>query len=326
MTDSSQQPLAQVIEQAYGLTNVKLTPALRGFVAETYTVDADQDTRYFAKWTRMQARYTRNLVESLSVLLALHQLGFDRISYPIQAVSGGLVIDPPQGGTLVLYNHIDARWTFEYSFTDYVDLLSRIHAVTADVEVPIKREDFLTTGLTEVRAYLKQVEALPDDAPEVHRIMRTELLPYFAEFEKDLDEYEALSVAMNQRTFETMRPVITHGDAPGNIMVADDGTLYMIDWDDLLLAPPERDTWFHVETPDGWALFLRYYRERFPDYELDEEVYRFYLLRRYIEDLDGSFDKILDPQSDDETRWENLKNLRKDCFGWLRPLVRRRES
>jgi hypothetical protein len=321
------QELAQIIEQAYGLSNVTLIPALRGFVAETYTVDTDNpDTRYFAKWTRMQPRYTQNLIEALPVLLALHRLGFDRISYPIPAVTGGLSVEPPQGGTLVLYNHIDARWTFEYSFADYVDLLSRIHAVTPEVDVPIKREDFATTGLEEMRAELQQIEALPEDAPEVHRMLRTELLPYFAEFETDLAEYETLALSLYEKSFEGFRGVITHGDAPGNIMVADDGTLYVIDWDDLLLAPPERDTWFHVDDPDGWVLFLRYYRERFPGYELDQEVYRFYLLRRYVEDIEGFLDKILDPQSDDETRWDNLKMLRQDCFGWLRPLVRRREN
>jgi hypothetical protein len=316
------QELTKVLEEAYGLSNVTLTPALRGFVAETYTVNTDDpDTRYFVKWTRMQPRYTQNLIESLPVLLALHRLGFDRISYPIPAVSGGLSVSPPQGGTLVLYNHIDARWTFEYSFADYVDLLSRIHAVTSEVKLPVKREDFETTGLHDLRTELKQIDGIPEAAPEVHQLLRTELLPYFAEFETDFEEYEALSVQLNERSSEGF--VITHGDGPGNVMVADDGTLYLIDWDDLLLAPPERDTWFHVDDPDGWALFLRYYRERFPDYELDQDAYRFYLLRRYVEDIEGFLDKILDPQSDDETRWDNLKMLRKDCFGWLRPLVRK---
>lgn len=317
-------PLTETLEPAYDLTDITLTPAPRGFVAETYTVDCmDQGrpARYFVKWTRMQPRYTQNLTEALPVLLALHQLGFDRISYPIQTRSGALSVQPPQGGTLVLYNYIDARWTFEYRFADYVDLLGRIHAVTPQIEVPIRREDFEPTGLDALRAEITQIEALPDGAPEVHRMLRSELLRYFGELEADFAEYEALSASLGQRSSEGWG--ITHGDGPGNVMVAEDNTLYLIDWDDLLLAPPERDTWFHVHNADGWALFLRYYHERFPAYELDQEVYRFYLLRRYVEDIEGFLDKILSPDSDDETRWDNFKQLRQDCFGWLRPLVRK---
>lgn len=317
-------PLTDMLEQAYGLRNMTLTPALRGFVAETYRVDCidnGQPARYFVKWTRMQPRYTRNLIEALPVLLALHELGFDRISYPIPTLAGALSVRPSQGGMLALYNYIDARWTFEYTFGDYIDLLSRIHAATPQVKIPIRREDFETTGLDALRAEIAQIEALADDVPEVHRMLRSELLSYFGELETDFAEYEALSLQLRERSSDGY--VITHGDGPGNVMVADDGTLYLIDWDDLLLAPPERDTWFHVDDPDGWALFLRYYRERFPNYELDQEFYRFYLLRRYVEDIEGFLDKILDPQSDDETRWDNLRMLRTDCFGWLRPLVRK---
>ncbi|MBK8030202.1 MAG: hypothetical protein IPK17_12000 [Chloroflexi bacterium] len=69
--------LDQFIAANYGLTNVRLTPAPRGFVAETYYVDSDSG-RYFAKLVRPPFDVP-TLAPTLPVLRELRQLGIAQI-------------------------------------------------------------------------------------------------------------------------------------------------------------------------------------------------------------------------------------------------------
>jgi hypothetical protein len=94
------------------------------------------------------------------------------------------------------------------------------------------------------------------------------------------DSFQALSRACRAEQFEL---VLAHGDWPFNLLRTSDGTLHLVDFDELLLAPAERDTWFDA----GDDAFLRAYRARHSAYARHDLATAFYVHSRFFEDLVG---------------------------------------
>lgn len=307
-TAIDQQDLLIALESGYGLRDVTLMPAPRGFVAETYVVTAG-DQRYFAKLVAI-SRYSENIEASLPALLEMYQQGFDAINYPVLTNDGQLSMKL-DGRLLVLFNYIEAEWTFDYPFADYVALITRLNAMT--VRTPPPREDFALAFRDNLLNHLEAVWAGTFTHPvelEVQTLLR-------AERDRLLRDFATMESLMHEMQQTEHEWVLTHGDAGGNIIKDARGKIYLIDWDDLLLAPRERDTWFHADS----AEFLALYRARFPGYQVNRRAYAYYLYKRFFDDLEGFLDKIFAPSSSDEVKTANLAGLHKDCYRWLRPLM-----
>ena len=95
-----------------------------------------------------------------------------------------------------------------------------------------------------------------------------------------LDRYDEL-----RRSCDGQQQVVTHGEPhAGNIMRVD-GDTYLIDWDTVALALPERDLWLLVD--HGIADVLTGYEER-TGHLPNPEALSLYRLQWTIEDLMGS--------------------------------------
>ncbi len=88
---------------------------------------------------------------------------------------------------------------------------------------------------------------------------------------------------------------------------------------DATIRSAERDTWFHLHAAES-AAFLHTYRQTFPDYQPDPARYRFYVFRRFFEDLTGYLIEIMD-SADAAHQAHNLADLQHTCFEWLWPLM-----
>jgi spectinomycin phosphotransferase len=322
--------LDSVLATHYGLTDVHIQPAPRGSVAETYTVRLPasagaESLRYFAKFIPI-SRYSANLEASLPVLVELHRLGVTKLNIPTPTLDGKLSITL-EAHVFVLLSYIDGISTFEYDFAQFVAGLAHVHSVTPQVQSPIKREGFGIAVKDDLFARLNQVWTRSMRG-EIQADTQSLLLQYRAELLNDFARLEQLATAF-ARNADALDMVITHGDAPRNVIEAPDETLYLIDWDDLLLAPRERDLWFHLGKVGGEyyadsETLLKVYRQTFPDYQINWHAYDYYLLLRYFEDLEFLILNIIAEDSTDETRRSNFRWLRESAFGWLRVLVRDR--
>jgi Ser/Thr protein kinase RdoA (MazF antagonist) len=306
--------LKEIISRNYGFKITNITPGPRGFVAETYIIDTSNE-RYFAKVVKI-SRYSENIEAGLPALIELHEAGFDQISYPIATIDQQLSVKF-DGSILTLYNFIEGEWTFDYDFEAYVALMAKIHQTT--IRTPLIREAFdITPVMNALRRELDDLEKSTYTNPH-QRKLQDIINEYRHELAADMANFDAIVRHVRQTNIPF---VLTHGDASGNILQASSGKLYMIDWDDMLLAPRERDIWFHVGTNQATAEFLPIYQRYFPSYQVDASLFAFYLYKRYFEDVEGWCDKILDAETPDDEHANHLIHLDKDYLGWLRPAVR----
>lgn len=308
--------LEQTLSQQYGLRVENITPGPHGFVAETFIIDTHRG-RYFAKLVRI-SRYAENIRASLPLLLELRALGVDQINYPIPTIERQLsvIFD---GYLLVLFNYIDGAWTFDYDFEQYVDLLARIHLLTEKVQTRVTLERFDLGFMVDMRRHRRMLHNREFSNPYQQHIQAVT-----AQHRAEIDE---ASRALTQlaRRLRRRKPTgwrLTHGDGPGNVLQDARGKIYLIDWDDLLLAPCERDTWFHLGGEEHGTTFLDLYRRRFPEYQVDRAVFAYYVYWRCCNDLEGWYDKILAPETSDDQRAELIRHFDKDFFGWLQPMIR----
>ena len=302
-----------LIRTHYGLEPTSIRPAERGYTAETWVVETAGET-FFAKLIPI-SRYSANIVAALPAQKELHDGGFRQMSYPIPTRDGTLsaTLD---GHILVLNNFIDAAWTFDYPFEPFVELIERLHE--AVISSPLEPETFEDPTLPTFEPQLDAlVEGRVSNASQVE--LQREVAAIRADVLADLGRYRRLIAGL--QSAESPPMLITHHDAPGNVLKDDAGRIYLVDWDDVMLAPRERDTWFHLTTAEDRARFLPLYRRTFPDYEVDERIYAYYMLARYFEDIEGHIERVMSTETTDDGKAEALGYFRADRAWLVEPVA-----
>ena len=100
---------------------------------------------------------------------------------------------------------------------------------------------------------------------------------------------------------------ITHGDAGGNIIM-NGGKFCIVDWDDPVLAPPERDAWFCLHWDWAMETFREALRQSGIDYMLRPErlaYYCYYMFFYYLNEFIKTYFEIGNRGGD---IYENLRD------------------
>jgi spectinomycin phosphotransferase len=268
--------VAALLGDRYGLSVERVAPAPRGWTGETYRADTRGGGRVFVKVYPRQ-RLPPTAAGSLPVLAELHRLGLAEVSRPLPSASGALH-EWLGDDLVVVFAHIDAaQLPFAFGGERAGDLLARVHALSARVTTPAARERFAPPYADELWPTLALARAEPG-ADEPRRGLRRFLDAQEGALEEGWAAFQEIARACRAASFEM---VVTHGDWPFNLLEGADATLHLVDWDELLLAPAERDTWY----ADGEAEFWRAYRARRPGHAESALATGFYVHNRYFEEL-----------------------------------------
>jgi spectinomycin phosphotransferase len=119
-------------------------------------------------------------------------------------------------------------------------LLARVHAARPGL-AGLPLEDYRTPLAATVPALSERVRAADTADPLVRELVAA-WLPWDGAIGLVAARTDALGSVLRA---EPAAVVLCHGDAhTGNVLVGDDGQVWLLDWDEAVLAPPERDLMF----------------------------------------------------------------------------------
>lgn len=298
--------LSQALHDNYGFQTASITVGPRQFVAETFVVRRASGQRYFCKVID-KPLFIPKIMASLPALRQMHEAGFTRINHPIETVDGSLwvLVDDE---LVVLYNYIDAPQSYDYEPRELGRLIGKLHSLSSQISTGINRENFTFAYQAEFEKLYHQVlqgQHVDEVLIALQAILR-DREPEIATYFEVLNEVIS---ACHGRSFEL---VVTHGDAGGNVLVKAPDDIYIVDWDEILLAPRERDLWIMVAERD----FMSGYREICPGYEIDQLAYDFYVSMQYFYYLYYYLTEIAS-KKDSAYRMQKLADLREYFDGWI---------
>ncbi|MDP8923651.1 MAG: aminoglycoside phosphotransferase family protein [Chloroflexota bacterium] len=276
--------VAQLLGSCYGLVVERVEPAPRGWTGETYVATTRDGARVFVK-VYPKDRLPPSAAPGLPVLAELHQLGLTRVSRPILSTCGAFH-ERLGDDLVVVFEHLDAApLAFQFGGNWLGDLIARVHQQTERITSPIARETLEPPYAEALWLTLARAHREPA-SDEPRQGLRRFLEEHATAIADDWVAFGEVARVCRAASFEL---VLTHGDWPFNLLQGADGTLYLIDWDELLLAPPERDTWFAAGEPAFW----RSYRARRGGYAENPLAAAYYVHNRYFEELLGCAREIL---------------------------------
>jgi spectinomycin phosphotransferase len=179
----------------------------------------------------------------------------------------------------------------------------------------VPREDYSPRWRDSVRTYLKQAEMSAYDDP-IARSLAAFWLMKRHEIQTMLERAEQLGQALQHRAAKL---VVCHADLhAGNVLVGANDELAIVDWDNPIRAPKERDLMFVGagiggiwDDPQEEALFYQGYGTT----EIDPVALAYYRYERIVADLAAYGDQIFEVQGSAEDRAVGLHSV----VGQFRP-------
>jgi spectinomycin phosphotransferase len=275
--------LRACLREQYNLVAVTLEFLPRGYdyLAGVYRVLTAEDVAYLLKAT------LRPLYEaSCAVPRYLHDLGITSVVAPLSTIRGSLwaqlaqwtiVVYPFLEGDTSLVGMTDAEWKQSGRTLREIHLAPLPPSGSASLH----RESFDPSPyLRSVRAIEAQHLPVQQGGSGSARALRDSWVAHQSTIETALTSLEQLAAALQPRTLPY---VIAHGDLhAANLLRDAAGQVYLLDWDEVMLAPKERDFIF-IREPHARA-FWQGYGEHAGE-EIDWTALTYFRWERVIQDL-----------------------------------------
>lgn len=247
---------------------------------------------------------------NLLVPAALNDLGIHEVLAPLRTHRDELWRPLPNGAGVILYPFIEGENAKIVGLSDdqwrgFGRALNAIHAsgLQNRFQDQLPRESFALPSAALVRRLSALVRGAEFQSPAARE---------FAAFWRKrqpridamLDRAESLGRVLQAKSFDH---VLCHTDIhAANILIGDDGRIWLIDWDAPLIAPRERDLLVIIGsriartvTPHEEDLFF----EGYGPTEIDREALIYYRYERIVEDI-GEFGRsvLLEPNLSEAMR------------------------
>jgi spectinomycin phosphotransferase len=309
--DLADEKIAASLEDNYGISTAEIEFLQLGADSNSwvYRVSAKDRNVYFLK-----AKKGSPYLPSLVIPRFLRDHGIHQAVAPLPSRSQALW-QPLEGYALILYPFIEARSAIdggmpEAQWVELGGLLKQIHGMRMppDLSALLRRESFLPVWSKVFAALDEKIEAGVFTGPfeeELAAFWRPRREQIHRLLERTLELSQVLRA--KEHAF-----VLCHADFhTANILYDGRDRLYIVDWDDPLLAPKERDLMFVSGTAGSSVGYTREQEQLFyrgyGEAELDLTALTYYQYDWAAQDL-GDFGRriFLDPQAGDETKAEAL--------------------
>ncbi len=274
-----------------------------------YRVEAAEGQTYFLK-----LRHEDLDDMAVEVPAALHARGIEHVMAPVATVTRRLRITD-RGFHWILYPYVAGHNAFDVPLSpaQWVALGETVRAVHEAVlpealSARVPKEAYAPRWRDRVRTYQRSVET------GIHLDSIAVRLAAFWSEKRDeiltlVERAEELGEALRRRTAGAI--VLCHTDLHAwNILADAEDRLYIVDWDNPLLAPKERDLMFvgggvggTWNSPEEEAWFYEGYGAA----DIDRTALSYYRYERIVEDLAVFADQIFGMQGSEQDRVKALR-------------------
>jgi spectinomycin phosphotransferase len=240
----SEQIIISCLSADYGINVAafKFLPIGADLNSAVYKAQASDHTSYFVK-----LRHGHQYDSSIAIVELLSQLGIKHVIQPIKTCEGKatkLLGD----FTLIVSPFVEGQDGFNRDLTDkqWIGLgkvLKQVHEIDVppSIQSQIRRESFssqwresarslliyIETGKSVDEVSLKLIKFMQQQAPEIHRLIK---------------RAEELGQILRK---QSPNFILCHSDIHGgNVLLEGNDNIYIVDWDDPIMAPKERDLMF----------------------------------------------------------------------------------
>lgn len=273
----------------YGIEVATLTflPLGADMNASVYKAEAQDQTSYFVKLKRGHHHDI-----SVVIVELLHDAGIQQIIPPIKTIH-----DQPthriEDFTLIVYPFVKGQDGFSRNLTDNQWLklgkaLRQVHEIDVppSIQKQIRREVYSSKWREAVRSlyiHIENAEPIDDKvALKLLKFMKKNLLA----IRRLVDRAEQLGQKLQD---QSPKFVLCHSDIHGgNVLMDENDTIYIVDWDDPIMAPKERDLMFigggvaNVwNKPHEEKVFYKGYGKT----EVNSTILAYYRHERIVEDI-----------------------------------------
>jgi len=264
--------LKRVIQENFGISVISLTLVPKWEAARACIVESSEHTNFFLKI------YSDDSIPDSAFRFA-HDLyakaGITNITHPLATSNGQMRI---QLGDfhIALFDLISGTTGEQDKLTDRQlerlgELLARIHQSKTVIGEYSVRERFEIPFRDRLVAIFNGISEISRNSTKYTTQLKFFLEPHRKRFTEELERLGELQRKVRRKSLEFVN---CHGEpSPGNVLSSSSGEVYLLDWDDPIFAPKEKDLLFFKDNIEpvmkGYSLFSK-------DNNIDRDVLEFY--------------------------------------------------
>lgn len=298
------------IDYGIEVASLRLLPLGADVNASVYKAQTHDKTSYFVKLKRGHHHDI-----SVAVMQLLHDAGVQHTILPIKTILGQSILHM-ENYTLIVYPFVDGQDGFSQNLSDdqwfkLGQVLRQVH----EIDVPqslqnrIRKEIYSPKWREAVRSLYGYIEAEPfgdEIAIKLLKFMKEHIIA----IRRLVDRAEQLGQKLEG---QSSKLVLCHSDIHGgNVLIDGNNTIYIVDWDDPMMAPKERDLMFiGGGVANVWNKpheEIAFYRGYGPT-EVNSTMLAYYRHERIVEDIAIYGEGLLLSASEGENRSEMYKQF-----------------
>lgn len=309
----SNQRIIDSLNTDYGIKVTRLTclPIGADMNASIYKAEAHNQSSYFIKLKRGHHQDI-----SATIIALLHDAGIQHVIPPIKTKQGK-PIQHIDDFTLIVSPFVEGQDGFSRDLTDDQWItLGKVMRQIHEIEVPpsiqrmIRREDYSPKWREAVRSLYAHIESKAS-TDEISSKLMMLMKNQAAVIYRLVDRADELC---KQIQAELPEFVLCHSDIHGgNVLMDGNDVIYMVDWDDPIMAPKERDLMFigggvaHVwNRPHEEKSFYKGYGKT----KINMAMLAYYRYERIVEDIaEYGQQLLLTPMVSNQNRIESYKHF-----------------
>lgn len=284
----SNERIIDCLKTDYGIEVLQLTflPLGASLDASIYQAEARDQSSYFIK-----LKHSQHADLSVTILELLQNAGVREIISPVKTIHGK-PIQSIDDFTLIVYPFIEGSDGFNRNLTgDQWITLGKILRQVHEIEVPnaiqdkIRREAYSSKWRAAVRALYAQMDA-ESSSDEIALKLVLFMKKHIKSIQRLVDRAEELGQKIQELS---PKFVLCHSDIHGgNVLISKNDSIYIVDWDEPIMAPKERDLMFiggGVANVWNKPNEEKYFYQGYGNTEINMAILAYYRHERIVEDI-----------------------------------------